>query len=134
MGKEYGPEMFCVNVSSVQYLGENHCLIDFGGIVKNAAGDAAYNIMDGITGSSQSQVFEIKDGAIIFHDSVKSSGLYASTFRAVGHIPCTSDQEMDLTTGHTRLGSLYRYGDAEPIFFRHSTAMTGGPTVNAAAF
>lgn len=58
-GKDKGPDHFAVNVSSVQYLGENHYLIDFGGIVKNSAGEATYSIMDGITGSSRSEVYEI---------------------------------------------------------------------------
>lgn len=129
-GKDKGYDHFSAYISSVQYLGEDHYLIDFGGIVKNAAGEATYNIMDGITGSSRSEVYEIKNGTIVFHANVSRSGLHANTFRAVRLTPYASTQELDLSVGGDRLGSLYRYNDAEPISFDSSSAITGGPNVN----
>lgn len=129
-GKDKGPDYFAVNVSSVQYLGENHYLIDFGGIVKNSAGEATYSIMDGITGSSRSEVYEIKDGNVIFHANVERPGLHGNTFRAVRLQPYASNEELDLTTAGTRLGSLYSRGLAQTIDFDSGIAISGGPDVS----
>ena len=128
-GKEKGTDHFAVNVSSVQYLGENHYLIDFGGIVKNSAGEATYNIMDGITGSSRSEVYEIKDGAVVFHANVNRSGLYGNTFRAIRVQPYASAKELDLSVSGERLGSLYCYGLAMPVSFTADDAVSSGPEV-----
>lgn len=129
-GKDKGPDHFAVNVSSVQYLGENHYLIDFGGIVKNSAGEATYGIMDGITGSSRSEVYEIKDGAVVFHANVNRSGLHGNTFRAVRLDPYASVEELDLTIEASRLGSLYSYGLATPVDFQSTDAVSDGPDVS----
>lgn len=129
-GKDKGPDHFAVNVSSVQYLGENHYLIDFGGIVKNSDGEATYSIMDGITGSSRSEVYEIKDGTVVFHANVNRSGLHGNTFRAVRSQPYASNEELDLTTAGTRLGSLYATGLAQTIDFDSGSAISGGPDVS----
>lgn len=128
-GKEKGTDHFAVNVSSVQYLGENHYLIDFGGIVKNSAGEATYSIMDGITGSSRSEVYEIKNGTVVFHANVSRSGLYGNTFRAVRLLPYTATEELDLTVAADRLGSLYSYGLATEINFDSANAISGSPKV-----
>lgn len=129
-GKDKGPDHFAVNVSSVQYLGENHYLIDFGGIVKNSAGEATYSIMDGITGSSRSEVYEIKDGTVVFHANVSRQGLHGNTFRAVRLQPYASNEELDLTTVGTRLGSLYSRGLAQTIDFDSGIAISGGADVS----
>lgn len=128
-GKEFGPDSFAVNVSGVQYLGEDHYLIDFGGIVKNSKGEATYNIMDGITGSSQSQIYEVKNGEIIFHAAVKCSGLYGNTYRAIRLMPYSCSEEPQLKVDGKRLGSLYRYGLAETITFNADEALSNGPDV-----
>lgn len=129
-GKDKGPDHFAVNVSSVQYLGENHYLIDFGGIVKNSAGEATYSIMDGITGSSRSEVYEIKDGEVIFHANVERQGLHGNTFRAVRLVPYSTAQEMDLSTQADRLGSLYSRGLATTVSFTPESAVDSTPDVN----
>lgn len=129
-GKDKGTDHFAVNVSSVQYLGENHYLIDFGGIVKNAAGEATYNIMDGIAGSSRSEVYEIKDGRVIFHANVSRQGLHSNTFRAVRLQPYASNAELDLTTAGTRLGGLYSRGLAQAVDFDSENAISNGPDVS----
>lgn len=128
-GKELGAAPMAAYVSSSQYLGENHYLIDFGGIVKNSNGEATYNIMEGIQGSSQSQIYEVKDGKVIFHASVERSGLHGNTYRAARMIPYSSTAELDLTNAGNRLGSLYRYGLAETIKFDSSVAASGAPDV-----
>ena len=128
-GKELGSAPMAAYVSSSQYLGENHYLIDFGGIVKDSNGNATYNIMDGVQGSSQSQIYEVKDGKIIFHASVKRSGLHGNTYRAVRMMPYSSTAELDLTNAGNRLGSLYRYGLAENVKFDSSIAVSGAPEV-----
>lgn len=129
-GKELGSAPMAAYVSSSQYLGENHYLIDFGGIVKDSNGNATYNIMDGIQGSSQSQIYEVKDGKIIFHASVERSGLHGNTYRAARMMPYSSTAELDLTNVGNRLGSLYRYGLAETIKFDSSIAVSGAPEVD----
>lgn len=128
-GKELGSTPMAAYVSSSQYLGENHYLIDFGGIVKDSSGNATYNIMDGIQGSSQSQIYEVKDGKIIFHASVERSGLHGNTYRAARMAPYSSTAELDLTNAGNRLGSLYRYGLAETVKFDSSVAVSGAPKV-----
>lgn len=128
-GKELGSAPMAAYVSSSQYLGENHYLIDFGGIVKDSNGNATYNIMDGIQGSSQSQIYEVKDGKIIFHASVERSGLHGNTYRAARMMPYSSTAELDLTNVGNRLGSLYRYGLAETVKFDSSIAVSGAPEV-----
>ena len=129
-GKELGSTPMAAYVSSSQYLGENHYLIDFGGIVKDSNGNATYNIMDGIQGSSQSQIYEVKDGKIIFHASVERSGLHGNTYRAARLMPYSSTAELDLTNVGNRLGSLYCYGLAETIKFDSSIAVSGAPEVD----
>lgn len=129
-GKELGSAPMAAYVSSSQYLGENHYLIDFGGIVKDSNGNATYNIMDGVQGSSQSQIYEVKDGKIIFHASVKRSELHGNTYRAVRMMPYSSTAELDLTNAGNRLGSLYRYGFAETVKFDSSIAVSGAPDVD----
>lgn len=126
-GKELGSAPMAAYVSSSQYLGENHYLIDFGGIVKDSNGSATYNIMDGIQGSSQSQIYEVKDGKIIFHASVERSGLHGNTYRAARMMPYCSTAELDLTNTGNRLGNLYRYGLAEAVKFDSSIAVSGAP-------
>lgn len=129
-GKELGSAPMAAYVSSSQYLGENHYLIDFGGIVKDSNGNSTYNIMDGIQGSSQSQIYEVKDGKIIFHASVERSGLHGNTYRAARMMPYSSTAELDLTNVGNRLGSLYCYGLAETIKFDSSIAVSGAPEVD----
>lgn len=129
-GKDKGTDHFAVNVSSVQYLGENHYLIDFGGIVKNSAGEATYSIMDGITGSSRSEVYEIKNGEVIFHASVERQGLHGNTFRAVRLVPYETTQELDLSIQADRLGSLYSYGLATTVSFTPESTVDGTPDVS----
>ena len=128
-GKELGSAPLAAYVSSSQYLGENHYLIDFGGIVKDSNGNATYNIMDGIQGSSQSQIYEVKDGEIIFHASVERSGLHGNTFRAARMMPYATTSELNLADSGNRLGGLYRYGLAEAIEFDSSIAVFGAPDV-----
>ena len=128
-GKELGSAPMAAYVSSSQYLGENHYLIDFGGIVKDSNGNATYNIMDGIQGSSQSQIYEVKDGKIIFHASVERSGLHGNTYRAARMMPYSSTAELDLINAGNRLGGLYRYGLAETVKFDSSIAVSGAPEV-----
>lgn len=128
-GKELGSASMAAYVSSSQYLGGNHYLIDFGGIVKDSNGNATYNIMDGIQGSSQSQIYEVKDGKIIFHASVERTGLHGNTYRAARMMPYSSTAELDLTNTGNRLGSLYRYGLAETVKFDSSIAVSGAPEV-----
>ena len=129
-GKELGSTPMAAYVSSSQYLGENHYLIDFGGIVKDSNGNATYNIMDGIQGSSQSQIYEVKDGKIIFHASVERTGLHGNTYRAARMMPYSSTAELDLTNTGNRFGSLYRYGLAETVKFDSSIAVSGAPEVD----
>ena len=129
-GKELGTTPYSAYVSSVQYLGENHYLIDFGGIVKNANGDATYNIMDGVQGSSQSQIYEIKNEKIIFHAETYRNGLHGNTYRAVRLMPDSSSQELDLSAGGNRLGSLYCYGLAQEEHFDASNALFNGPEID----
>ena len=128
-GKELGSVPMAAYVSSSQYLDENHYLIDFGGIVKDSNGNATYNIMDGIQGSSQSQIYEVKDGKIVFHASVERSGLHGNTYRAARMMPYSSTAELDLTNAGNRLGSLYRYGLVETVKFDSSIAVSGAPEV-----
>lgn len=129
-GKEFGPTAFAAYVSSAQYLGENHYLIDFGGVVKDAKGNASYNIMDGIAGTSQSQIYEVKDGTVIFHAEVDRNGLHGNTYRAARLAPYTSTKELDITVTPTRVGSLYAYGCATPTSFTADNAVTGGLDVS----
>lgn len=131
-GKELGPENLAAYVSSAQYLAENHYLIDFGGIVKDSSGEATYNNMAGITGSSWSNVYEVKNNEIIFQAALHLDGLAGNTFRAVRMEPYASAKELDLAEEHSRLGALYRFGKAEEIDFDPITAMSGGPKVSAA--
>ena len=128
-GKELGTTPYSAYVSSVQYLGENHYLIDFGGIVKNAQGEATYNIMDGVTGSSQSQIYEVMNNEVIFHAGVERSGLLGNSYRAVRMTPYTVSTELNLTSPN-RLGSLYTYGLATAIDFNADDAVVGGPEVD----
>lgn len=111
-GKSYGPELLAAYVSSVEYLEEDHYLIDFGGIVKDSGGNASYNNLAGIGGSSQTQIFEIKNDQIIFHASLEQENLGGNTYRAQRLYPYSSSEEMDLSVQGTRIGSLYRYGKA----------------------
>lgn len=129
-GKELGAESLSIYVSSAQYLGENHYLIDFGGIVRDSDGKATYNNMAGITGSSRSEVYEVKNDEIIFHASMKRDGLQGNTFRALRMDPCASMRELDLNEKHSRLGELYRFGLAEEISFDAAAARSGGPEVS----
>lgn len=111
-GKEYGAELLAAYVSSVQYLGENHYLIDFGGIAKDSNGNASYNNMAGIGGSSQTQIFEVKDNQVIFHAKLEQSNLGGNSYRAQRLQPYLSTEELNLSEAGTRIGSLYRYGKA----------------------
>lgn len=129
-GKELGTEFLAIYVSSAQYLGENHYLIDFGGIVKDSDGKATYNNMAGLTGSSRSEVYEVKNDEIVFRASIKRDGLQGNTFRALRMDPCAGMRELDLTEGHSRLGELYRFDLAEEISFDPVAAVSGGPEVS----
>ena len=129
-GSQFGPDQFAVNVSGVQYLGEDHYLIDFGGIVKNSAGEPTYNIMDGTTGSSRTEVYEVKDGEIVFHANVLRERLQGNTFRAVRLMPYASSLELDLSVKAERLGGLYSHGLATAINFDSADAVGGGPDVS----
>lgn len=131
-GKELGAEFLSIYVSSAQYLGENHYLIDFGGIVRDSDSKATYNNMAGITGSSRSEVYEVKNDKIIFRASMKHDGLRGNTFRALRIDPCACVGELDLTEKHIRLGELYRFGVAEETGFDPAVAVSGGPEVSAA--
>lgn len=111
-GKEYGAELLAAYVSSVQYLGENHYLIDFGGIVKDGNGNASYNNMAGIGGSSQTQIFEVKDNQVIFHAKLEQNNLGGNSYRAQRLQPYLSPEELNLSAVGTRIGGLYRYGKA----------------------
>lgn len=129
-GTQLGPDHFAAYVSSVQYLGEDHYLIDFGGIVKNSAGEPTYNIMDGTTGSSRTEVYEVKGGEVVFHANVSRDRLQGNTFRAVRLMPYASSQELDLSVKAERLGGLYSYGLATAINFDSVDAVGGGPEVS----
>ena len=131
-GKELGPEFLAAYVSSAQYLGEDHYLIDFGGIVKNSDGGATYNNMAGITGSTRSEVYEIKNDEVIFRASMNRDGLYGNTYRALRIDPCAGMEELDLAESPSRLGALYRLGTAEAVDFDSTSAVSGGPKVSAA--
>ncbi|WP_312612977.1 aryl-sulfate sulfotransferase, partial [Oscillibacter sp.] len=111
-GKEMGSETLAAYVGGEQELGENHYLAHFGGIIKNAAGDATYNIMEGITGSSATRIYEVSGGEVVFQAGITAKGLNANTFRSLRINPFTCANETALGGG-VRVSGLMRRGAAE---------------------
>lgn len=125
-GKELGAEHMAVNVSGARCLGENHYLIDFGNIIKDADGNATYNVMAGNTGSRRMELYEVKDDEVVFE--AYSDGM--GSFQARRIAPYATAREIDLTEGHSRLGALYRLGVADEASVDTAAALPDGPEVS----
>lgn len=107
-----GADTMAAYVSGESYLGENHYLYHFGGICKDAEGNATYNQMQAIFGgSSQTRIYEVKDGQIIYTFNMDASGLMANTFRSLRMSPYTSLEEFTFAEGQ-RMGGLFARGAA----------------------
>ncbi len=108
-GRELGSEMLSTYVSGVQYLGEDHYLINFGGIVKEADGSATYHIGSGATGGSTNAIqIELKDGEIVFQSTTgEENSLTQNVFRAERVDLYFYQGETQLTATAQRLGEMY---------------------------
>ena len=127
-GKELGAEHMAVNVSGARCLGEDHYLIDFGNIIKDADGKATYNVMAGNTGTRRMELYEVLDDEVIFEAYADGMG----SFQARRIEPYATAKEIDLTQSRSRLGALYHTGAAAEIDFDPAAMVSGGPEVTAA--
>lgn len=128
-GKELGPETLAAYVSGAYYLGEDDYLINFGGIVKDAAGNASYNIGAAAAGSSGAQIFEVRNGEVVFHAKQLLPKNGHNLFQANRFRPYQQVGELDLTQKATRLGALFHLDEPAEYSFDPSAAVTGGPDI-----
>lgn len=107
-GEEYGSEYYCMYVSGVQCLGEEHYLINFGGQRKTSDGDAA-GVFGGDGYAAFTQI-EIKDGEVVYQADSIDTGVSANLYRAQRYDIYWSTEEIDLSVNGTRYGSLQSRG------------------------
>lgn len=113
-GEELGSDYLSTYLSNVQYLGENHYLINFGGILYDENGKATYDIVNTwFYGSSSAKQIEVKDDEIIFEAEFSSTQIAGNVYRSKRMTLYNSDNYPDIFTKAQRLGSLQSYGIAE---------------------
>lgn len=105
-GKELGSSHLATYLSGIQYLGDEHLLINFGGQVFDENGNASYQNADGVKGHSASIQYEIKNGEIIYASSFEISGVSGNMYRAERHNPYQSETQPNFSINSVRLGTL----------------------------
>ncbi len=77
-GKEEGSALYSMFMSDVDQIGDNHLLISFSGIIKDAEGKASDDMLQGFsTGSVATEIHEVKDNKVVF-----SASLDITSYRA----------------------------------------------------
>lgn len=76
-GKEFGAENLSTFISNVQYLGEDHYLVNFGGTSYDADGNVHYLT----PGTRKSQFYEVKNDEIIMYGIATSDNSSCSTYQ-----------------------------------------------------
>lgn len=109
-GKERGNELYSPYICDVDYLGEGHYLIDFGGI------GGFVSVVQG-SGKSSSHIIEIKNDKVISETVVtKGNNANANMYRAE-RMEAYTDKDQEYQLGQHQkqtLGMLYTAGQAEP--------------------
>lgn len=116
-GKELGSSHLSTYLSGIQFLDDNHFIINFGGLVFNENGDICYVILDGANGSSASIQYEVKNGEIIFATSYETTGLDGNTYRVERHNPYQSKTQPNFNVDSNRLGTLPNRNLVQEITF-----------------
>lgn len=106
-GADFGSQYLATYVSGAQELGENHYLINFGGITRNQEGNATYSLIDAFKGGSgATTVMEVKDGEVIFQTQRDGDVVIANTYRVERHDLYFSEHQLDIGRKSARYGSL----------------------------
>ncbi len=112
-GKELGSYAYSSYISDIDYLGEDHYLINFGGILGDMATGERYNASaflnsdDVIDPQGITLIVEIKDDVIINQMELSAADGSANTYRVERMTPYYEGEGyVDLTMVGQRLGSL----------------------------
>lgn len=109
-GQELGSECLSTFISGVQCLGEDHYLINFGGIVKDQDGNATYTVgaaMQG--GGTNCCIVEWKDGEIVsWSEMGYEEGMTTTMYRAERVEPYANSVRLEIESyvDTQRLGEL----------------------------
>ncbi len=112
-GKERGNAMYATYVGDVDYLGENHYLLNAGGRVVDENGIAQGSNLDVYMGIKRGEtiIVEIKDGQVIFEVAVGGESVPISNMYRVEWFSLYADNEpqYDISTADN-----HRYGELLP--------------------
>ncbi len=111
-GKTLGIEGLSAFVGSVQYIAENHVLINFGGMVRDEEGNPSYDSADGYNGQSYTLVQEVKDGNIVFESKVSGEFYSGNTYRVQRINPYDNVSQLNLEIEPKRIGKLIMQEEA----------------------
>ncbi len=129
-GKELGPETLACFVSGAYLVGENDYLINFGGIIKDADGNATYALGGAANGSSGAEIYEVHDGEVVFHAKQMLPKNGNNLFQANRFLPYQQVGELDLTQKGSRHGALFHTDAPKTYSFDPATAVSGGPEID----
>lgn len=109
-GEDLGPEFLSAYLSSVQYLGENHYFINFGGILLDADYNPTYLVLETwISGYSKAIQIELKDNEVIFQTQFSDEKADGNVYRAKRINLYNSQSSPDYFQESIRLGNLTSY-------------------------
>lgn len=117
-GHELGSEYYCEFLSGVQFLGEDHYLINFGGQIKDSEGNAESSFDDLFagTGATKSNQIEVKNGTVVYETQLEANDLSGNVYRSK-RIENLYENSKQSNIHHEtyRVGELLRYGTVSEI-------------------
>ena len=83
-GKERGRELLTPYIGNVDYLGEKHYLINFGGIILDSSNNTTSELakMFEENSSGKSKIIEILDGRVVFEMEILGKPSVTNVYRA----------------------------------------------------
>lgn len=105
-GKEFGSENLSTFISNVQYLGEDHYLVNFGGTSFDSDGNVHYLT----PGTRKAQFYEVKNDEIIMYGIATSDNTSCSTYQLLRRNIYQNAKQVDLSAKTQQLSQNLAYG------------------------